>query len=402
MSLGAARRFAGSANPWRSLASGVAGFGIGTLKGEMTGAYDVIVVGAGPAGSGTAIGLLLKDPNLRVLLLDKAVFPRDKSCGDAVGPLGVEVLQDWGLTGELFAGATRVESGVIIGPRFGPIQARMRDRAAGIDFGYVIPRLTLDHRLVEVARRLGADVVEDWKLRAIGRNSDVWELHGIHRTANSTYRGRVLVGADGAHSLVRRMAGLPAPKRRDMAMAIRNYGQLAADPTGSLQASGLVVYYSGRMAPAYGWAFPVGQGRVNWGVGHLRVDRPPGGRTLRNLLHYFRDCLADEGLLLEETEAPKAAALPLGTNSQTFTFPGGALVGDAANMINPLSGEGIAYALVAAEMLSREVVLKFRISEDADYTDYEREFRQRFGEHYRSNFIASRALGVPWIGALQT
>jgi len=164
--------------------------------------WDLVVVGAGPAGAATALGALQADPGLQVALLDRHDFPRDKPCGDGIAPHVVDLLRGVGVTGivddqvpvqrlRLLRGDLEVD--------------RTMARAA-----YVVPRKVFDHRLVEAAKAAGADLVRH-RVRAL-------DVHQQAVTIDDNFTARVVVGADGAHSVVRRaLGGGPGP----MALALR-------------------------------------------------------------------------------------------------------------------------------------------------------------------------------------
>jgi geranylgeranyl reductase family protein len=275
--------------------------------------WDVLVVGAGPAGAATAIGALRADPTLRVALLDRAQFPRDKSCGDGVAPHVIDLLEDAGVTGLVDdlvpVHRLRISRGGVL------VDGRMRRPA------WVVPRATFDHRLAEAARAAGAELVRH----------RVRDLDG--RTVDGRHSGRVVVGADGAHSVVRRSLGLaPGP----MAVAIRGYA-----PTPPGRRGTQVIQFGHGRQPAYAWSFDRGDGLANVGYGELLTGerpRPTRAHLLRQL----------ESLLPGATDGATqwvGHQLPLST-ARTPTRRGPVLLaGDAAGLVNPMTGEGIYYAV---------------------------------------------------------
>ena len=278
----------------------------------MTG-WDVVVVGAGPAGAATAIGALHTDPSLRVALLDRADFPRDKSCGDGVAPHVIDLLESVGVSGvvddRVPVHRLRVSRGSVAVDRAMPRPA------------WVVPRAVFDHRLVEAAQEAGAELLRH----------RVRELDGL--AVDGQHTGRVVVGADGAHSVVRRSLGLrPGP----MAVAIRGY---APTPPGRRGAQ-VIVFGAGRQ-PAYGWSFDRGDGLANVGYGELLTDEGPRP-TRAHLLEQL------EELLPRSTDGAAqwvGHQLPLST-ARTPTQRGRVLLaGDAAGLVNPMTGEGIFYAV---------------------------------------------------------
>ena len=275
-------------------------------------AWDLLVVGAGPAGAATAIGALHEDPTLRVAMLDRADFPRDKSCGDGIAPHVVDLLTEAGVTG--------------IVDDWTPVPRLRLSRGSLVVDGdmqrptYVIPRQVFDHRLAEVAQARGAVLVRHRARSVTGT------------TVDDVHTGRVLVGADGAHSLVRRSLGQrPGP----MAVAIRGY---APTPT-ARRGQQVIVFGTGRQ-PAYAWSFDRGDGLSNVGYGELLDARPRPTRA-----HLMEQV---EALLPGSTDGATdwvGHQLPL-SHGRTPTQHGPVLLaGDAAGLVNPMTGEGIFYAV---------------------------------------------------------
>ena len=292
--------------------------------------WDLVVIGAGPAGAATAIAALRTDPKLRVTLLDRSDFPRDKSCGDGVAPHVFDLLETVGVTG-------------VVDDRVPVQRLRISHGDVGVDRtmqrpAWVVPRAVLDHRLVEAAQAAGAVLLKH----------RVRELDGL--TVDGEHTGDVVVGADGAHSVVRRTLGLaPGP----MAVAIRGYAPTSPDRHGAQ----VIVFGDGRQ-PAYAWSFDRGDGLANIGYGELLTDEAPRP-TRAHLLEQLQTLLpgATDG-----ATQWVGHQLPLST-ARTPTRRGRVLlVGDAAGLVNPMTGEGIYYAVAtglaagraAAEALGAE------------------------------------------------
>ncbi|GGI04385.1 geranylgeranyl reductase family protein [Egicoccus halophilus] len=278
--------------------------------------WDLAVVGCGPAGSATAMGALRVDPTLRVVLLDRAEFPRDKACGDGIAPQVVDLLEDAGVRG--------VVDGHVPVPRL-----RLDRGAFGVDRtmarpAWVIPRTVFDQRLVEAAQAAGA-TLRRHRVRELAQPSSV--------VLDGEVEARTVVGADGAYSTVRRALGLmPGP----MAVALRGYA-----PTPANRANAQVIAFGTAGQPAYAWSFDRGDGLANVGYGELlghRHDRPTKAQ-LRERLDVLLPGASDGGT------GWKGHQLPL--SSGRWRPPTGRilLAGDAAGLVNPMTGEGIYYAV---------------------------------------------------------
>ncbi|NUS52180.1 MAG: NAD(P)/FAD-dependent oxidoreductase [Nocardioidaceae bacterium] len=285
--------------------------------------WDVLVVGAGPAGASAALGTLAARPRARVLLLDRADFPRDKSCGDGIAPHVLDALAPVGAA-DVVAGWAPVHRLSL--RRGGAVVDRDMRRPA-----YVVPREVFDARLVERAVAAGATLLRH-KVREVAVRSDRVEVDG--------YAAAVVVGADGAHSVVR-----PRPKGR-RALAIRGY-----TPTRPEWAGRQLIVYGERRQPSYAWAFDRGDGLTNVGYGEIVDDARPVSRDV--LLGELADLLPGS---VSHGRAWRAHHLPL--SGWRWAQPDGRvlLAGDAAGLVNPMSGEGIFYAVATGLSAGRAAV----------------------------------------------
>jgi geranylgeranyl reductase family protein len=327
--------------------------------------WDLIVVGAGPAGTATALSAIHAGPGLRVLLLDRADFPRDKPCGDGIAPHVLDRLSRIGVTGveEGWTPLTRLElargTSSVSRPMARPV--------------YVIPREVFDARLVERAVAAGATLVRHRVAEV--RVTDA----GI--VLDGRFRAPVVVGADGAHSVLRGHLGLPDGRR---ALAIRGYA-----PTPPERCGTQVIRYGDRRQPSYAWAFDRGDGLSNVGYGELL----PGGRAddkpSRTLLLDQLDRLLPGSV--ESGERWKAHHLPL--SGWTWEQPDGPvlLTGDAAGLINPMTGEGIYYAVATGITAGRATAQAFRASAPANAGMlHRRAVRALLGRHLKHTWTAAR------------
>ncbi|MGF7237345.1 MAG: NAD(P)/FAD-dependent oxidoreductase [Frankia sp.] len=322
--------------------------------------FDVLIVGGGPAGTATALRALAERPGASVAIVDAQPFPRDKACGDGIAPHGLDVLRALGIP-DAAAGYAPVD--------------RMRLRTPGgaevatpaARANYVVPRQVFDDRLMTVARARGARL-----LRRRVRSIEVPTGPGDPVIVDGELRARVLVGADGANSMVRRALGIAPNPPTAMAIAVRGY----ADAPTTDRPPEQLIHMVDQGWPAYAWSFPIGDGRANIGYGTLRsrlggVGNPgagpangaaePGGGgragdpvSGKAALH---GTLA--ALLPDQPAHPgtlRAHHLPLSTWRPRQPDGPVLLVGDAASLINPLTGEGIYYALLSGSLAGHAAV----------------------------------------------
>jgi geranylgeranyl reductase family protein len=300
--------------------------------------FDVLVVGAGPAGSIAA--LVLARGGARVALVDKAAFPRDKACGDLVGPRGVQLLRDLALD---VPDTTRVSDMLVVGPTGNRVRLPAPPGRTYPGYGIVVQRTRFDATLQRAAIGAGAEFFEG---RAGEPVDDDGRLDGFSLSSTTRVRADVIVGADGATSRVADVAGLVDPARVLWAFAVRTYLDEPVDVPHIM----LWTPAPGRGFPGYGWVFPAGGGRANVGLGvGVLADRTAGRRAARDL-DAFLEHAARVGVLGDRAPAPSGPR-PLGAwlkMGLVGTVPASGrvfLVGDAAGLVNPLQGEGIAQAM---------------------------------------------------------
>ena len=292
--------------------------------------WDLAIVGAGPAGATAAIAALRARPGARVLLLDRVDFPRDKPCGDGIAPHVLDVLERLGVHG-LLDDQVPV---ALLDLRFGGVSVARRMRRAA----WVVPRTLFDARLVDAATDAGAQLVRHRVRRVESRRRSV--------VLDGTIEARVVIAADGAYSVVRAALGAPAPQR--WALALRGYAPTVEEAIGRQ-----LIRFGTSRRPAYAWGFDAGDGRANVGYGELlgrATDRP----TRQLMLERLEDLIPGT---TREAESWRGHHLPLSTTR--WRHPEGRVLfaGDAAALVNPVTGEGIYYAVASGACAGRAAVL---------------------------------------------
>ena len=327
--------------------------------------WDVVVVGGGPAGAAAALAARRTDPTARVLVLDRADFPRDKVCGDGIAPETLDVLAGLGLDPvELTDGYAPVARLRLRSPGGTTVERTMHRPAS------VVPREVFDDRLLTAALAAGAEL-----RRHVVRRVTV---HDTSVEVDGALRAGVLVGADGAESVVRRALGLPGNRPGQVAVALRGYVPLP-DGMHGVQA----ILTTEQRWPAYAWSFPLGDGRANVGYGEL----VSGGVNRAELVAGLDRLLP--GVAPGQL---KAHRLPLSTGRPRQPDGRVLLAGDAASLINPLTGEGIYYAV-----LSGAVAGAAALHGDGAGAAHRAGLQARLGRHLRHSSTASWASRWPQV-----
>ena len=334
---------------------------------------DVIVVGAGPAGS--AVAFYLATAGLDVLVLEKTHFPREKVCGDGLTPRAVKALTGMGVPIAEEDGWLRNKGLRIIGGG-GRIELPWPDMSSYPGFGLVRNRLDFDEILARHAQKAGARLLEgtnvtgpilDDRTGAIvgvtARHAPAGAAEGGGRAASSgraaerKFRARLVVAADGNSSRLSVSMGLRKRDDRPLGVAVRTYYTSPRHDDDYLEAW-LDLWDGSSLLPGYGWIFGMGDGTSNVGLGMLNTSSAFGNIDYKDLLKRWLGAMPPEWGFTEEnrTEPVRGAALPMGFNRTPHYTNGLLLVGDAGGMVNPFNGEGIAYALESGEIAARVIV----------------------------------------------
>lgn len=352
---------------------------------------DVLVVGAGPAGSATAAWAARA--GLDVTLVDAEVFPRDKPCGDGLTPRAIAELDQLGLSPWLEG---RARNWGLRAAGFGQELYLPWPGGSLPRHGGAAPRLELDAAIRQVALDAGVTAIEGQ--RAVDVRFEGGQVRGVVFSAGSGRNAekreitcRRLVVADGAKSQLGRRLGREWHRSTAYGVAARAYikSHRSDDPwiSSHLELRG----QDDELLSGYGWVFPLGDGEVNVGVGTLATDKHPADVNLRGLLSHYAESQRDTWQLEGDVRAPWSALLPMGGAVSGVAGPNWLLVGDAAGCVNPLNGEGIDYGLetghLAAQLLAGTI--------PNAHLDYTRQWapvlRQRYGTAFS---IARRLAGL--------
>jgi geranylgeranyl reductase family protein len=358
---------------------------------------DVLVVGAGPGGSAAAYHLARH--GLDVTVLERSSFPREKVCGDGLTPRSVRALLRMGID-TTDPGFARVV-GLRVYSRRTMIELpwpKLRDFP---DYGLVRTRADLDALLAGRARAAGARVLE--RTEAVSPIlEDGWVRGVLARPADERgaepfpVRARMVLAADGAPSKLAAQAGVVRDETRPLGIAARRYYRIPRDP-GPWFESWLDLREGEVILPGYGWLFPLPDGTVNLGAGLLNTFRGFREVSAQRLFAAFASMLPPEWGVGEETAIGpvRSGPLPMGGSRRPAAVPGMLVIGDAAGLVNPFNGEGIAYAMESAEVaaeLAHEALVRGR---PAIAQRYPSVLRERYGPYFWYGTRFARAIGRP-------
>jgi geranylgeranyl reductase family protein len=382
-------------------------------SGPVADEADVIVVGAGPGGSAAAYHLARH--GVRVLLLEKTEFPREKVCGDGLTPRAVRQLIRMGIDTSEKAGWLQNRGLRVIG---GGVRLELDwpELASFPNYGLVRTRMDFDDMLARRAVEAGALLRTGVNVTGPVQNDDGYVI-GVEAKVGpgrepAQFRAPLVITADGVSGKFPLALGLTKRDDRPLGVAVRRYYHSAVKADDDYLESWLELRSAqdpARLLPGYGWIFGLGDGRVNVGLGILNSSDAFGKTNYRHLLTDWLGSTPAEWGLRDEANADGptlGAALPMGFNRVPHYTRGVLLVGDSGGMVNPMNGEGIAYAMesgeMAAEVAVQALARPFGPERERALQAYPAELSLRFGGYYRIGGIFVKLIGNPQIMRLAT
>jgi len=353
--------------------------------------YDVIIVGAGPAGSVTAYSCA--NAGLHTLLIDKARFPRDKPCGGGLSLRSMDALHLAGIQVPTELIERVISRAELMGPDRIPFHIN-----APKPFGYITNRDQFDAYLAEQAVGAGADFIDGCEL------SNFEIHHNVIRcqTTQGEYEGIYLVGADGAATKVGRIAGLQPPMRADeVGIALEVNAPIPDHAWGTNVDPSMIYLWFLDIPYGYFWAFPR-EHSLSLGVGGMAggLSRVPA--LLRGCIRLFQKRMGFSSLPLEKIRGHMLPVFPL--RSKGFTGQRILLVGDAAGFVDTFTGQGICYAIesgiIAGHILAKTVKRHLTVLQLAK--QYEHLIQRRFGKELLYGGYIAQLVHSNLYGAFRT
>ncbi len=357
--------------------------------------YEVIVVGAGPAGSTAAY--FLAQAGIKVCLVDKQTFPRDKVCGDGVVASILARLERMGLSEWLQENSFNAPGELLFSAPNGEAVWIVPDDR-DFCYGRVIPRLKLDEAILGQAVKAGTDLLEGVKLTQMTRlGADTIRLSGSQKGYHSDLQleSELLITADGAHASFTRYLGL-VNERPDL-VAIRTYFENVGGSEALLE-----IHYDSAVMPGYAWIFPMRNGQANVGLGTYVHRSRRRDVDLKQVLQQFinNNRYAHQRLGRARMAGP-VRGYPLRSRMSSVTpFDDNILVaGEAAGLVNPLNGEGIGTAMLSGELAARhaKAALERGNFSKTELRAYAQDLKQQIGRRHSVAAILRRLLGLPGV-----
>jgi menaquinone-9 beta-reductase len=372
---------------------------------------DVIVVGAGPAGSTAAFHLA--QAGVDVLLLEKTAFPREKVCGDGLTPRATRQLLRLGI--DLDAPGWIKNHGLRIVGSGHQIAIPWPDLTEYPPYGLVRTRMDFDEILARHAEKAGArllertavtgPVLDDQTDRVAGVTARPVDDRGRKVGDEVTYRAPIVIAADGVSARFALALGLQKRDDRPMGVAVRTYYTSPRHDDDWLE-SWLELWDGppgqSQLLPGYGWIFGVGDGTVNVGLGILNTSKAFQNVDYKDLLRRWLDNTPEEWGFREPNMVGRiaGAALPMGFNRKPHYTRGVLLAGDAGGMVNPMNGEGIPYAMESGEMAAATVVQalgRSTAAQDRALQAYPAALDAAYGGYYTLGRMFVKVVGNPHV-----
>lgn len=350
--------------------------------------FDIIIAGAGPAG--TACVLALKDSGLKVAVLDKHQFPRDKVCGDAIPSRVPKVLKS--ISPEIASEIKSFEKKVNVrGCRVVAPNGKHIDIFFSLE-GYISTRLDFDNRMVEVMKKYSKAVF--YENHAVADVTASREEVEITTENGIAFRAKLVIGCDGAHSIIGKKLTATKMDPKHYTGAVRAYYKNIAGTAGDIMEIHLLKEYPA----AYFWIFPLPDKKANVGFGMLSENISKHKINLRKSLS---DIITNHPVLsarfknAQSLDEITGFGLPMGSRRVKISGSRLMLCGDAASLIDPATGEGIGNAMLSGKLAAEQAVKCFEqhnFSENFMHS-YDSALFQLIGKELKTKYLIQRIIG---------
>lgn len=346
--------------------------------------FDVVIAGAGPSGSISAF--MLSGHGLKVAILDKNIFPRDKICGDAISADVVNQLFKIDTSiGKTFVNEVEKQNSggvTFIAPNNKKLEISFTNPNTPDAGGFISKRMDFDNFLFnQIKSKKNIQIFEDEKITDIVHEQDSL----LVKSQNSTFKCDMILGADGANSIVRNKLSKNKIERNHHSAGVRQYFE---NVKGFSEKNSIELHFYKELIPGYFWIFPLPNNRANVGLGIL--SRTVAEKNL-NLREKLNEIIKSHPELRERfseakpLEKVQGFGLPIGSKKRQISGDRYLLLGDAAGLIDPFTGEGIANAIRSARVAAEHVLVSFRENRfDAKFNrSYDKEIYKRMWTELR-------------------
>jgi len=338
---------------------------------KITNKYDVVIVGGGPAGSTCALRLI--NSGLKVVLLEKAVFPRNKVCGDAIPERAISVLKMVSPT--LLNDFRKYSNKTFISKTKFVLNDQAGFEINWKDEAYTCKREFFDQFLLEsVKKETNIDIIQDFNVTTIHRHNSSIIIGNEQK--DICFETNILIGCDGASSIISRRLANNKINYLDHAAAVRGYFKNVKD----LIMDTTEVYTLKRFLPGYFWIFPISKDIANVGFGMLSADISNKKVNIRKV---FFDFIYSSSVISEKFKDScligklEGSGLPLGSRRIKIVGNNFLLCGDAASLVDPVSGDGIGNAMLSGKLAAEQIIRSFKANN----------FSESFLKNYEDNLF---------------
>ncbi len=360
---------------------------------------DVLVIGAGPGGSSAAYWLAKQ--GLSVIAVEKKTFPREKTCGDGLTPRSVYQLEAMGMAD--FLSKQHRYSGLRAVAFKRDMELNWPNHPDLPNYGYVVTRFDLDAAVANNAVSAGAKIIQGAEAISVTKSSS-GQIDSVSvkvKASDETliFRPKFVIVADGSNSRIGRQLGVARDRSLPMGLALRGYFSSPMSNDKFIESHLDIRTKDGEILPGYGWIFPLGDGRVNVGIGLLStLGKWKDVNTTKVMEAFVEQAPKRWGLSLSDPlYTPTGGKLPMGFSLGPRSGPNYLIIGDASGAINPFNGEGIAYAYETGRIAADVIGDAIKQNNFRSLERYDRIIDKRYADYYAVGRAFVSLIGKPII-----